>query len=360
MVRYAQRFIEQPGSKTTFLLRPLATSTGRKAIMSNAQINTLNDRVALHNRNAICHAIRAAVNLGVIDALLEGQMSCEELAARIGADSKALRILMNVLISSELVDKFGDDFALSPVARLIPKTLMDFGDRYWSELERFVRTGVSLANDASHPDSDADFLASSATNEWMYTPAALDAAKVLDIGRSRRGIRILELGCGSGVFGATFIHRDPDSRLVLVDNAAGLALARTTIESVQLDSRVYMIENDYMNLNIDEDPFDLVLAAGIVHRHSTEQCQTLMKTAYQQLKPDGELAVVDIFPGQPGGDVTRAVWELEIGLRTASGRLHDPALFQQALVASGFEDVRFAHLPSPPHIWGLMLASRGQ
>jgi len=120
-----------------------------------------------------------------------------------------------------------------------------------------------------------------------------------------------------------------------------------------------MIEADVMNLDIEEDPFDLVLAAGIVHRHSEEQCETLTKTAYRQLKLEGEFAAIDIFPGQPAGDVTRAVWELEIGLRTSSGQLHDPTRFQHALIMSGFEQVRFAHLPSPPQIWGLMLASRG-
>ena len=206
--------------------------------------------------------------------------------------------------------------------------------------------------------TEADFLASSAANEWLTTPAALDAVQVLDLGKTRSGLRILEIGCGSGIFGSTFIHHDPDSRLVLLDHRANLKRAEKTIESLSAQDRVQYVEADYMELDLDHQPFDLVVAAGIVHRHSESQCEQIFKRVHQNLKPGGEFVVVDIFPGQDKGDTTRSILSLEIALRTNHGRLHEPARFQHQMIMNGFDQIRFAHLPAPPHIWGLVLAQR--
>ncbi len=326
--------------------------------MANAQINAVKDHFKLQNRNAISHVIRTAVSLGILESLREGQKSGKQLAELLDLDQHALLLLMEVLRQSELVEKYGEDYALSSVGRMIPKELMDFGDRYWTNLEGFVRSGIPLPRNNAVRGTESDFLATSAAGEWMRTPAALDTAKALDIGRSRRALRILEIGCGTGVFGVTLVHRDPDSRLTLLDNADGLARAETTVKSLALESRVVLVEGDYLNLNLDSDAYDLVLATGLVHRHSPKECEQLFRNVHSVLKPQGEFGVVDIFPGQQQGDLNRAILALEIGLRTTHGRLHSPDAFQHAMVMNGFDQIRYAHLPSPPNIWGLILGLR--
>ena len=84
----------------------------------------------------------------------------------------------------------------------------------------------------------------------------------------------------------------------------------------------------------------------------------MFKSVHRHLKTGGEFVVVDIFPGQEEGDATRSILALEIALRTGTGGLHDPARFQHTLIMNGFDQIRFAHLPAPPHIWGLVLAQR--
>ena len=263
-----------------------------------------------------------------------------------------------MLLHTELLEKYGDDYALSTVARLVPGQLMDFGDLYWCHLENFMRSGVSLPSNKSLAHTEADFLNGSAANEWMMTPAALDAAQVLDMGSTRTGLRILEIGCGSAIFGSTLIHRDAESRLVILDTAANLKRAEKTIESIDAQNRVESIEADYMDFQLDRQPFDLVLATSLVHRHTEQECEGMFKNVRQHLKPGGEFVVVDIFPGQENGEMTHSVAALEIVLRTANGNLHDPARFQHSMIMNGFDQIRFAHLPAPPHIWGLILAQR--
>ena len=327
--------------------------------MANSQINAVSDYVAVHNRNALAYAIRTAVALGIFEALESGQKNVEQLAEATTANAAVLPLLLDVLVHTELLERYGDDYALSTVARLVPNRLMDFGDLHWCHLENFMKSGTSLPANNNLAHTQADFLNGSAANEWMMTPAALDAAQVLDMGQTRTSLRILEVGCGSAIFGSTLIHRDAESRLVVLDDAANLKRAATTIESIGAQDRVEYIEGDYLDFKLDHQPFDMIIATNLAHRHTEDECQGLFKSVHAHLKSSGEFVVVDVFPGQKDGEVTRSIVALEIVLRTEHGGLHDPARFQHNLIMNGFDQIRFAHLPAPPHIWGLILAQRG-
>lgn len=325
---------------------------------NNSQINAVTDYVALHNRNALAYAIRTAVALGIFEALESGQKDVAQLAEATSVNENVLPLLLDVLLNTELLEKYGDDYALSTVARLVPSRLMDFGDLHWCHLENFMRSGVSLPDNQNLAHTQADFLNGSAANEWMMTPAAVDAAQVLDMGNTRTALRILEVGCGGAIFGSTLLHRDNESRLTVLDEAANLTRARTTIESIEAIDRVEFLEGEYLDFKLDSQPFDMVIATNLVHRHTEDECQQLFKSVHAHLKPGGEFVVVDIFPGQQDGELTRSILALEIVLRTEHGSLHDPARFQHTLIMNGFDQIRFAHLPAPPHIWGLILAQR--
>ena len=326
--------------------------------MSDSQINALLAHYRLHNRNAVTHVIRSAVSLGIIEALVEGQKTLEQLAQTLNLQKDPLLLVMNILVETELVEQYEEDYALSTVARLIPKNLRDFGDFHWSHLGDFVRTGVNLPSDDAIPATDADFLSNAKANEWLATPAALDAAQVLDFGASRKSLRVLELGSGSAVFGATLIHRDPDSRLVLLDDAAGLRAAKTTIDGVGIDDRVEMVEGNYLEPDLGDDTFDMVLMAGLLHRHTLKTCHGIFSNVHRLLKPSAELVAVDIFNGQEKGDLNYRIVELEIRLRSSNGALHDPAQLQHEMIMQGFDQIRYAHLPAAPYFWGLILAVR--
>ena len=331
--------------------------------MSSSQQKTLEDFVDLQNRNALSHAIRAAVELGVIEALRGGQKTAEQLATELKVNPDAFKRLLDVVVGSELIEKYGADYALSPIARLIPDRFFDFGDEHWKHLTFFVKTGAPLPICDEIPLTDLDYVVNKASQEWMLTPTALIAAKVLDMGKSRRAARILEIGCGSAVFSATLAHSDPNSVISLVDRAIGLERAKQTIESIGLERKVTYIEADSID-SLDTVPelkgetFDLVVIAGQIHRMTSGECQRLFSQVYPLVKPDREFAIIDVFPGQENGDLQRSIFELELSLRTSRGRLHDPLTIEKSLKESGFDQIQFAHLPAAPYYWGLVLAQR--
>ncbi len=328
--------------------------------MSNPQVKAIEDYQRLRNRNAQTQAIRAAVKLGIIGSLRDGQKTSIQLAEATGCNTQAVELLMAILTSTELVQQYDQDYALSQIGRLIPDAFLDFGDAFWDHLPGFVKSGVSIHHDPALDQTEFDFVLQKATEEWMQTPIALDAAKILDIGQHRKGQKILEVACGSAVLGATIAHKDPTSQVVLMDTAEGLGRAQKTIESVGLEGKVTTVEVDDLNnmigADVEPNSFDLVLASNFLHTRSPDACRVFFQSVNAWLTQTGELVLVDIFPGQDQGDLSRVVVEMELALRTGAGQLHDPNMLKEMLKGCGFSHVQYAHLPSTPHLYGLLLA----
>lgn len=328
--------------------------------MSNPQVKAIEDYQRLRNRNAQTQAIRTAVKLGIIKALREGQKTSIQLAEETGCQTQALELLMAILITTELVQQYDQDYALSQIGRLIPDQFLDFGDAFWDQLPGYLQSGVSIHNDPTLDQTEFDFVVQKATEEWMQTPIALDAAKILGIGEHRKGQKILEVACGSAVFGATIAHKDPTAQVVLLDTPEGLQRAEKTIESVGLEGKITTVEvddlNDMIGADVEPNSFDVVLATNFLHTRSPQACRTFFQSVNAWLTQTGELVLVDIFPGQDEGDLSRVVMEMELALRTGAGQLHDPNLLKEMLKECGFSHVQYAHLPSTPHLYGLLLA----
>lgn len=342
-----------------------------KQIVMSTTRKTVEDYFQLHQRNALAHVVRTSVRLGIIQALSVSQKTVAQLAAELNLNASALEQLMNVLASTELVEKYGDDYALSALARLIPEAFLDLGDRYWKNLDNYIKTGGTEALAKAQPNEcpaqsgsiEADFHNHKASEEWLLTPLALDAIEVLDIGKSRRGLRVLEIGSGSAVFAAALAHRDADSVINLLDTKQGLIRAKRTVEEIGIERQTELIEaEDISRLDVvealKEQQFDLVILAGLLHRWNRQKCRTFLAAVKDWIRPDRELAIIDIFPGQAQGDQLRSVFELELGLRTNQGQLHDPTELKVTLEELGYRNVQYAHLPSAPWCWGLMLAER--
>ena len=324
--------------------------------MADSQIRALQGYVELLNNNALAHVVRTANLLGILNALVDGQKQIEEIAERCRVARKGLEPFMAALVQTPLVEQYGEFYALSQVARMIPAQLSDLGDGHWQHLGKFLRTGQPLPDQPNLAATEEDYHSAALLHEWMQTPAALSAVSALDIGRHRRSMRVLELGCASGVFSLTFAHNDPTSRFVLVDAPERLQWAERGAESLDISDRLEFVGQEYVGYEPEPGAYDLVLLASVIHRHSEPQVQQLIQTAVRGLQPGGEICLVDVFPGQERGDCFRAVFELELAMRTTRGQLHSAFLLQDWLRSAGFGDIQFTHLPAPPYLWGLIVA----
>ena len=97
--------------------------------MQESHLRTIEVYQSFKNLNAQSHAIRAAVNLGVIRNLRHGQRSLPDLAKQCQLQEKPLILLLEILKATGLIEQYEEDYALAQVGNVWPEELEDLGDR---------------------------------------------------------------------------------------------------------------------------------------------------------------------------------------------------------------------------------------
>ncbi len=304
------------------------------------------------------HVLRAGLRLGVVNELRSGQKTAAQIAETLQLDWPATEMLLLALCQTGLVENYGEDYALSQIGYLLSDTHA-LGDQHWEQLEQLVRLGSDKFAESQQAGQTATARPNRIdSQQWLEAPAAMDAAEVLDIGRSRRALRVLEVGGGAAVISTALAHRDPDSLFAVLDTPENLERARQTASSVELENQFEFLPGDPRQPDVEPGVYDLIISSGQYHLLEEALGPEWVRALARGLKPGGELAVIDWFGGNEAGFRNMVYFQLEIGLRVPGAKLNRPQLLREWMHAAGLTEVRFAHLPSPPHVWGLVLAEK--
>ncbi len=331
--------------------------------MSDSQNRTIERFFEMISQPAKTAAINTALRLGFVESLEQGQKTLEEITESCGTVPSGTATLLNILIESGMVEQFGEHYALSQAGRLTPRSLWAIMFDQWTSLESAMR----VVKD-EEPNSDAEheqqlrkryeqFRAVHSQIQWAATGAAMKLIEALGIGTERTELNILDLGCGSAVYSMAMAHHDSQSQIHLVDDSVGLTRARATVDSLDLEGRVEMTESSELVFPGHNESFDLVVIADQIHLWSPKLRQRILTTAMRTLKPGGEVAIIDIFPGQERGQMTCDLFELQLLIGTGHGLVPVVEL-QQMLENTGFGNIQFTDLPTAPYTHGLLLAAR--
>ncbi len=163
-------------------------------------------------------------------------------------------------------------------------------------------------------------------------------------------VAILEIGAGTGGTSATLlptIHPyGAQLSYVYSDISAGFTqLGKQTFaqDYAFLDFKVLNIEKDIALQGFQEQAFDLIVAANVLH--ATSDLRRTLRHARSLLKPDGRLILNEVTRAQDFISLTFGLlkgWWLfkDPTLRAAGGPLLDAALWRKFLREEGFADVQ--------------------
>lgn len=328
--------------------------------MSSAPLRALESFVRLNNTAAISHIVRASIETGVLESLRQQQQTLEEMAEASGISPERLVLILNSLRSIGIVEQYGEHYALAQVGHMVPVELADLGDRYWRHLNRWIVEGVSIPENDQSTLDESDFERERFANEWLQTPSALALAEKLGVGSDRTALDILDIDCGSAVFSLTLCYQDDQSRLVGYDSSFGIERAKQTVEGISAFDRVELItdEAEGRSYELPQGPFDLILFGNAAHSMPFERVSEVVEKAVKVLKPGGELILIDVFPGQPRGELTRSLYELQLALRYPQGQIHTREALEEVLAEKGLEVGEFISLEAPPWLYGAIVAKR--
>jgi len=296
--------------------------------------------------------IISAVELGVFAAIHQGQNTVEALALHLTANPRGVRILLNALAALELLEKVGDRYGCTPVSEnyLLPDSPAYLGDSVthqqairesWSHLTEVVKSGRPWRS-PERMKEPAKHLGHLVRGLYLRNyRTARELARVLGAGSSLRGLRVLDIGAGSGAWSIPFAEADPAARVTAVDLEPVIPITREYAARHGLEDRYQFLPGNIRDLDFGRAEFDLALLGHICHSEGPKHTPPLLQKVGKALKSGGQAAIADQFPNDDRtGPVHPLLFAVNMLVNTEEGDTFTRAEYRAWLKAAGFKEPR--------------------
>jgi SAM-dependent methyltransferase len=309
--------------------------------------------------NGAAHVYRCAEEAGLLRELQTGRKHVDELAAACGLKARPTRLLLDAVAATGVVTATGDDgYALSPLGQMLAGgSYRNLGDEYWSHLPKFLASNTPIMKMDDRELSEAHYQSQAAILGWMLTPAAECAANLLS-NELPADAAIVDVGAGSAIWSLKLASQMEAATVIASDWPAVLEVALETARQHGLQHRFKTIAGNYHDIALPTSQFDVAILANVTHLETPDGNRHLFTKILQTLKPQGRVVIIDVFAGQPAGDLNRTLYTLGLALRTKEGQVYTAAELDQMLGGCGFRPAKLLPLPVPPYIMGMLVAER--
>lgn len=302
----------------------------------------LMNQVRLFNASRI---IITATELEIWEPLASGPITSQLLAKQKDLDARALGILLDALVSLEILERAEEAYRISPgmLPYLDPESSKNILHYIWhisalwtrwSGLTETVCTGrPSRKTQTDNPDWTSHFIGAMEVVSRHRAP--LMAQQVNLAGAST----LLDLGGGPGIYGMEFAKANAGLKVVVFDLPGVTPLTQNYIARDGMQDRVSTLSGDYLFDNIG-GPYDAIWISSIVHMHTEAQNAHLIRKAVEALNPGGRLMVRDFLLNENGdGPVNAAVFAVNMLVSTDGGRSYKASEIAGWLKQAGLRDI---------------------
>jgi 2-polyprenyl-3-methyl-5-hydroxy-6-metoxy-1,4-benzoquinol methylase len=254
-------------------------------------------------------AIKAAVEIGLFEAIGSSGADAETIAARVGASARGVRILCDYLTVLGFLGKSGNLWRQESVtAAFIDKTSPtsmasivrflagpEFLKMFLDDPAEFIRRGGTegLANMAS----DHPIWVTFAETMTPFTVAAAKATAAHVAAWSKPPGRVLDVAAGGGMFGISVAAACRNATVTAVDYQNVIAIAGRNAEQAGVGERYRTLIGDAFSVAWG-DGYDLILLPNILHHFDHASCVTLLRRVRDSLAPGGRAAIVEFIPDE--------------------------------------------------------------
>lgn len=293
------------------------------------------------------HFLYAAVESGLLEAL-ETPCSRNDLIERLGVkNSDILDALLKVGISLKELNCKRDLYGIRGKRSLA--MLGAYGDT----LSAVIQANVTYYNNSYRhaaarmkgaPLGDDLKWAGDIIARFSKLSDPVIKTFLSDIVPPGPGLRVLDIGCGSGLLLKSISQINPDlSGLGIEVDEAASQQAMQNMEKWELQERFEIIKGDIRDLPDDIPHFDLITLVNLVYYFPDEQRPELFRSLRSRLTPDGSLVIIMNMQGK---DSDFGAANLNMANASIKGvtLLPDPVRLSDQLRESGFSTVRFSDL----------------
>jgi hypothetical protein len=252
-------------------------------------------------------ALCAAVELGVVDALVSGPMDAHALATVLDTNTDGLARLLQALVSLGICERRRNGtFDLTDRGRLLandhPTSLgawaLLVGRQLWEPwrgladsvrtgLSHHTRTGTGRFEALGTVSSDAATFHSAMTG--LTSMVASSLAEVAADWLAGPG-RIVDVGAGHGRLLATLLERNPQRVGVAFDQAHAREGAQRTFEHARLEERAAFVSGSFFE---SVPAGDVLLLKSVLHDWDDASCKTILERCVRAMEPGAIMLVVE-------------------------------------------------------------------
>ncbi|HEY2807855.1 MAG TPA: methyltransferase [Steroidobacteraceae bacterium] len=305
--------------------------------------------------------VNVNVEVGTFKALSDEPLTADELAALLGVDSRALAMHLAALCSMGLVERRLGKWRATHITRtwLHPDGAgfwghftrqIDFNQTLRARLLESLRTGKrpgesgATSGDATarQPEWERGTMSQQAAESIASFMHAHSQAPAL--GAAAQGVfgelrSLIDVGCGSGVYGIEIARAHPRLKVVLMDLKEMAIEARKYIDRAGMGPQVSAIG---VNMFTEKWPsgHDGHFFANVFHDWSDETCRLLAQTSFEALPSGGRIFLNEILMDDDcSGPFPAAAFSLLMLIGTL-GKQYSVAEYRDILGAAGFVDVQ--------------------
>ncbi len=257
-------------------------------------------------------ALNAAIELDLFTAIGASNRSAAEIAGRVGAAERGVRILCDYLTIAGFLLKENGGYRLTPdsamfldrssPAYLGTATRFMFSPRnqqMFAQLADAVRKGgTAIGEEGLMVDENPEWVEFARhMAPLMRMPAEWIADTVEAEFRPDQPLRVLDLAAGHGLFGITVARRMPQARIAAVDWANVLEVARENAARAGVADRLETRPGDAFQADYGSG-YNLALVTNFLHHFDPPACVALLKKVRAALQPGGRIIALDFIPNE--------------------------------------------------------------
>ena len=306
-------------------------------------------------------AITVAAQLGVADALADGPLPIDELAARVDADADALRRLLRALISrgifrhrrdgryelNSLADTLRSDAPVSMTSAARFYGSQEQRER-WTLLVDSVRTGKAVVAALRGKESFEYFAEkpelAELFNQTMTSISKMTDAPVVAGYDFSVYPTIVDVGGGHGPLLAAILASAPASQGVLYDLPSVVANAPSLLRKQDVADRVHIAEGSFFD-GVPPDG-DAYILKNIIHDWPDEKAVQILRNVRAAAGPRATVLLVEFVIPSHNRDFPGKWVDLEM-LLNLGARERTAAEYRDLLAQAGFRMTRVVQTASP-------------
>ena len=303
-------------------------------------------------------ALLAANQLGVFKAVSEGIDSAEAIAESVGANPRAVEMLLDACGGLNLLVKQGSRYLTPPAAAafLTPASPAYLGvglqwawEQFpaWSRLAESVRKGEPAVDPRAHlgkdPQETRDFVMA------MHERGIGIARGVVEfLELDPDAVKLLDVGGGGGTYATLLAKKYPELQVTVLDLPGITEVANEIIAAAGMNERVQALPGDATEAKYGDSYYDTVLFSGVLHQMAPPTILRMLRGAHQALVEGGRVLVSDIMV-----DATKtqpafaALFSLQMLLTSHDGATFAAEECRLWLEEAGFHKIEIRRLPEP-------------